>query len=248
MKNTPFTVPENYFDTLAQAIEAKCKQENSLQNLPRENVFTVPPTYFAELPEKIAARLSPTSLPVEKPAYVIFEVPADYFENLSHQILRKVNQSKAPQKVPFFNHRWQVATVIGGVLLVVFGWWGMQQSHVPDTLGMVKIIAPPPQDKTSLESPKQVAEKNPALPTEVQASRQGDGWAIAPVAAKPDNIALILASDWEHDELSPEEAIELLAANDGDAASEMTDEWQDEELLHELSEEIIQSLPNLLKK
>ena len=91
-KESPFTVPANYFDNLSDII-SKNVIATELSAIPKENPYAVPANYFDELPGMIEMNIAATRLegiPKENP----FDVPANYFERLNSEIQDKVIASK----------------------------------------------------------------------------------------------------------------------------------------------------------
>lgn len=147
-RTTPFTVPEEYFNTLNEALkEALTYEEEPTLTLPKETPFALPQGYFegfaASLIDKVA----------EAPAFgeiagAGFEVPAGYFEGLPQQILQAAKAadsitSAAPQQkqakvISFFPQkaiRWAAAA---GLILAI-------------GLGGYKMIGNSPQRAVSTE-------------------------------------------------------------------------------------------------
>lgn len=113
-----FSVPEGYFEGLAEAILAKVKAQEAnaneeietlsplLANLSRKMPFEIPKDYFQNLADGIAAE---ESIPIEwkearfNPTY---SVPDNYFNDLPQQILAKVQPVKTTGKVISMGQRW----------------------------------------------------------------------------------------------------------------------------------------------
>ena len=131
---TPFSVPEGYFEGLAEAVLAKIKQpvESAaselealsplLAGLPKKTPYAVPDGYFNEnaagFPFLREENVSPVLATVGKT--MPYTVPEGYFETLPEQVTAKLFQPKA-KVVPFFSRTWAraaVAAFIGGVVMV----------------------------------------------------------------------------------------------------------------------------------
>lgn len=114
-----YSVPEDYFEGLAEAILARVKAQEAdateeietlsplLASFSRKMPFEVPRDYFQSLTDGIAAE--EVSIPIEwkearfNPTY---SVPNDYFENLPQQILDKVQPRKTTGRVISMGQRW----------------------------------------------------------------------------------------------------------------------------------------------
>jgi hypothetical protein len=124
--NSPFTVPEGYFDGLDEQVFSKIKLEEMRSSLPEagfavpENYFedlaaniqsriaveealdkettgfTVPDGYFGNLEQQIKSRLFVEDVLDTQPAG--FDVPEGYFADLTNNILNKTTQQKAERK------------------------------------------------------------------------------------------------------------------------------------------------------
>jgi hypothetical protein len=131
-----FSVPEGYFEGLAEAVLAKVKNSEAssvqtelhelsplLAGISKATPYSVPFSYFDENLE------SALHFGIEKESAVLeaigkdlpYEVPAGYFDSLSTQILAKVSKPKA-RVIPLFARSWTrvaAAAVVAGAL--VFG-------------------------------------------------------------------------------------------------------------------------------
>lgn len=131
---TPFSVPEGYFNGLADAVLAKVKgqtlsaadelQELSplLAGLSKRLPYTMPENYLAEnlsvLPSWLKEEVSPVLAGLDKS--LPYTVPQGYFKNFPEQMLAKLEQPKA-KVVSLFARRWlrvAVAAVISGIALI----------------------------------------------------------------------------------------------------------------------------------
>ncbi len=266
MKKEPFSVPENYFKNLPHAIQTRIGQASKLvftlpadyfEDLPTKiqahikcienNVFEIPSYYFDELPAQIQAKVSP-ALPATTPIAEVLKVPEQYFENLQHHILRKVNQSKNTHTAISFVWVGKLATasavIVLGVCLALFGLKNYKTNEVAQNKPkeikkeIESINKPESKPKSKLES--NAVLKNPADITHIEIK-------IEPVQpTQASNLAKYL----ETADTATEEAIELLAINEEAASEEGQDEWDNanEDILHEITEAEIASLPQLLKK
>lgn len=131
-KQQPFTLPNTYFDTLADTILNKIRGEE-LGFGAKENIYTTPNGYFSELPQKILFKIkeqktgsneifeelenvAPTLNKISKNN--IYYLPNNYFETLSIT----TSQQKTAKIVTFNKtKRWlnyAAAAVITGVVAV----------------------------------------------------------------------------------------------------------------------------------
>lgn len=123
-KQTPFSMPEGYFEGLSAKIMGRIEQIEKknidLERLERVNIFKVPDNYFQELELNTnIERFGKTN---------VFKVPEGYFEGLSEKTLShiapksgktiKVNWWKTPQI------KWSAAA---SVVLIVGLWVGIPQ-------------------------------------------------------------------------------------------------------------------------
>lgn len=96
---TPFQVPEDYFTTLTNQINASLiYEEEPVLELPREIPYEAPQGYFEGLAASIMEKVSeePAFGSIEAPS---FEVPAGYFERLPQQILTAAKAAAQPSTV-----------------------------------------------------------------------------------------------------------------------------------------------------
>jgi hypothetical protein len=134
--NTPYSVPEGYFEGLASSVLAKIKGEAPvsaseeivqlspfLAGIPRKLPYTVPENYFQSNIENLGAFTSENEeslvlsfIEKEMP----FEVPSGYFANLPEQVLEKVSDRSA-KVVPMMKRKWMllaVAAVVTGIMAI----------------------------------------------------------------------------------------------------------------------------------
>ena len=131
-----FSLPENYFEYLADEILKKVKsQEISsvtdelkglsplLAGIPRINPYSVPEGYFSNIGNDITSAVSVDEMPpVLK--YIgkdlPYDVPEGYFDNLPGDILRKLE--KKPAKVISFTRnrvfKMAAAAMVAGILMI----------------------------------------------------------------------------------------------------------------------------------
>ena len=131
-----FSLPENYFEYLADEILKKVKsQEISsvtdelkglsplLAGIPRINPYSVPEGYFSNIGNDITSAVSVDEMPpVLK--YIgkdlPYDVPEGYFDNLPGDILRKLR--KKPAKVISFTRnrvfKMAAAAMVAGILMI----------------------------------------------------------------------------------------------------------------------------------
>lgn len=134
---TPFSVPEGYFEGLANAVLAKIKGDQvvsaseeiaqlspllaGISKLP----YSVPENYFQSNLETLPFVISDNEESVvlsfvEK--QMPYEVPTGYFANLPEQVIEKVDNGKTPGRVvPFMKRKWMrlaVAAVMAGVITI----------------------------------------------------------------------------------------------------------------------------------
>jgi hypothetical protein len=132
--NTPYPVPEGYFEGLAASVLAKVKGPVSaseeitqlsplLAGISRKLPFSVPDDFFQSNIENLAALTSENGeslvlsfISKEMP----YQVPAGYFANLSEQVLEKVTDQGA-KVVPLMRRKWMrlaVAAAITGIMAI----------------------------------------------------------------------------------------------------------------------------------
>ncbi len=81
VKKNPFTIPDGYFETLNEHLNARI----SIDNLASVD-FDIPKDYFEQLPAQIEARISLDNIKSIAPEHG-FTVPVGYFENLEENII-----------------------------------------------------------------------------------------------------------------------------------------------------------------
>lgn len=130
----PFSVPEGYFDGLAERILATVKEQSTsaadelqalsplLAGLSKEMPYSVPEGYFernaAQPPFFLTEEESPVLAAIGKA--LPYTVPQGYFENVPQQIMAKLVRPKA-KVVPFFSRTWArvaVAATIAGIVFI----------------------------------------------------------------------------------------------------------------------------------
>ncbi|HUC80388.1 MAG TPA: hypothetical protein VMR70_05695 [Flavisolibacter sp.] len=131
--NQPFTVPEGYFESLADGILAKIKAtEGSVQSelqelspllagISKQTPYAVPPSYFDDNIIGAGILEQETASPVLDAIgkTMPYTTPEGYFENLPNEIVKSV-QPKA-KVVPLFGRTWMrvasAAAVAGALFL-----------------------------------------------------------------------------------------------------------------------------------
>lgn len=133
--NTPYSIPEGYFEGLAASVLAKVKGEASvsaseeiaqlsplLAGIPRKLPYSVPEDYFQSNIEGLEAFTS------EKEESLVlsfiekdmpYEVPVGYFANVPEQVLQKVSGSA--KVVPMTRRKWMrlaVAAMVTGIMAI----------------------------------------------------------------------------------------------------------------------------------
>jgi hypothetical protein len=149
---TPYTVPDGYFDGLAQSILSKIKDNNTVSaedetnaisplvaSISRNMPYSVPENYFTSLSENLPILINED----EESALLKyidranpFEVPVGYFENLPNQILNKVsNRNKTAKVIPMKPHKWGKLAVAASIAVIaisgVFYFSGKNTSKDP---------------------------------------------------------------------------------------------------------------------
>ena len=132
---TPYSVPEGYFEGLANSVLAKIKGEAVasaseeiellspvLSGISRDNTYFVPDNYFQSNLEGLKAFTSESGeslvlsfIDKEMP----YEVPAGYFANVPEQVLAKI--SHRSKVVPVMKRKWMrlaVAAMIAGIITI----------------------------------------------------------------------------------------------------------------------------------
>ncbi len=129
---TPFSVPEGYFDGLAASVMAKIKAQPPvsarseiaelsplLAGLSRNMPYSVPAGYFqttvAELPI-LTAEDPPSAILSLVERVTPYAVPAHYFDNLPESVLNKI--APKARVVPMIRRKWMrlAAAVLTGVI------------------------------------------------------------------------------------------------------------------------------------
>jgi hypothetical protein len=132
---TPYTVPDGYFDGLAQSILSKIKDNSIistadelnamsplLASISRKMPYSVPENYFTSLTENL-----PILINEDQESAILkyidrgnpFEVPVGYFENLPDQVLNKVsNRNKGARVIPMRPHKWRKLAVAASIAVI----------------------------------------------------------------------------------------------------------------------------------
>ena len=118
-----FSVPDNYFSFLPEAVLEKTQDTEAvfLQGVPKSNVFEVPENYFENLSENILQRIQSETDETISPLLLslknsnVFEVPKDYFTTLPDIILSRVQHTPVkivPMHRQLFLKRFAAAAAI----------------------------------------------------------------------------------------------------------------------------------------
>ena len=128
-----FSVPEGYFDGLAERILAHVKEQNApaadelqalsplLAGLSKKLPYSVPKGYFDETADRFPFLLNEEESPVLAAVgkAMPFVVPQGYFETIPQQVLAKLVRPKA-KVVPFFSRPWARVAVAAAIIGIVF--------------------------------------------------------------------------------------------------------------------------------
>lgn len=122
-KDTPFSVPPNYFESLPEIVNTVVKVGEISPLLKNNNI---PEGYFDELPSFINAQTLLADIKKENP----FVVPAGYFDCLPAQIQEVIQTQK--QKISFFAlfqklFSPRLALVFSGLLVIITGIYFLQK-------------------------------------------------------------------------------------------------------------------------
>jgi Glu-tRNA(Gln) amidotransferase subunit E-like FAD-binding protein len=88
LKNNPFKLSENYFESIEDEVSAKIKSQNS-KNILSEQVFKVPENYFESLEDVLIAKLKAEALQRNK----IEAIPKTYFDAVEDEVLMKIKRN-----------------------------------------------------------------------------------------------------------------------------------------------------------
>ena len=94
-KRHGFSTPDDYFDTLDDAIEARIHSES----FPKETGYTAPDNYFANFETELHASISEDAIPKNTG----FNTPEKYFSNFENELLAKINSEEFPKETGFIN-------------------------------------------------------------------------------------------------------------------------------------------------
>lgn len=155
--DTPYSVPEGYFDGLASSVLAKIKGETPvaaseeiaqlsplLAGISRQLPFSVPDNFFQSNLEGLTAFTSENEESlvlsfVEKE--MPYEVPVGYFANFPEQVLERVAKRQA-KVVPMMRRKWvrlAVAAMVTGIMAVSgFMYFNNRGSVTSDPVTAVK--------------------------------------------------------------------------------------------------------------
>jgi hypothetical protein len=129
--NTPYSVPEGYFEGLATSVLAKIRGEvlvsaseetaqlsPLLAGISRQLPYSIPDDYFQTNIEGLKAFTSEEESLVL--SFIDKEMPAGYFANVSEQIAEKIS-SRSSKVVPMMKRKWMrlaVAAVFVGIITI----------------------------------------------------------------------------------------------------------------------------------
>lgn len=116
-RKNPFTVPENYFDSLTKTLNTRIQIENV--RFENEQEFKLPENYFEQLPDLIEARIALESINSSVIADTGFSTPPGYFDELSPKILALVDaQPRKTQTVRKLKPMWLSYAAAASVALI----------------------------------------------------------------------------------------------------------------------------------
>ena len=132
---TPYTVPEGYFNGLADSILTRIKSSNLslkeeleslsplLSGISKEMPFTVPENYFTTVTEDIPVLIhedESSSLLKYIDRANPFEVPAGYFENFPAMMLQKATgrRSTGAKVIPMMRRKWSRLAVAASIAVL----------------------------------------------------------------------------------------------------------------------------------
>ncbi len=133
--DTPYSVPEGYFEGLAAAVLAKIKGEGAvtaseeiaqlsplLAGISKKTPYSVPEDYFNSNIEGLKAFTSDEESLVLSfiDKQMPYEVPAGYFANVPEQVFQKISD-RTSRVVPLMRRKWMrlaVAAMITGIITI----------------------------------------------------------------------------------------------------------------------------------
>lgn len=134
----PFLVPENYFDTLPDAITNSI-YVSGLKDVDAGSGYSVPDQYFSSLKDRILAQTIEEEFNAEGvlknlPSSTGFNTPDQYFQKLQSKILAQTTEEAAPVKQSKIIRLWhsgllKYASAACFVLVAAFGFYLNQQSY-----------------------------------------------------------------------------------------------------------------------
>lgn len=117
-RKNPFTVPENYFASLTEALNTRILIESA--RFENEQEFKLPENYFEQLPDLIEGRLALENIKSGLAAKSGLTIPTGYFEELSPRILALINdQPSKEQTVPKLKTMWTSYAAAACVVLIM---------------------------------------------------------------------------------------------------------------------------------
>jgi hypothetical protein len=151
----PFLVPEQYFETLPEAITHSVYIDE-LKQVSTAPGYTVPDQYFSSLKDRILAQTSEEVLNTDEqylveaadesvdtaeilkrlPAAAGFSTPDQYFQQLQSKILAQTSEEAAPARASKIVRLWhsgllKYASAACFILVAAFGFYLNQQTYKP---------------------------------------------------------------------------------------------------------------------
>ena len=105
-KSNPFAVPNNYFESVDEAILSTIFLDGLKQNT-NNNSFEIPQNYFEDLTKRIETTIRMSELPVKENS---FAVPENYFDTLQNKIASRI-AAEEPKKTAKIVPLWRRSTV-----------------------------------------------------------------------------------------------------------------------------------------
>ena len=134
-KESGFTVPNDYFETLEDDVLAKMKLSNFGDKL-NENKFETPKGYFDNLEDIVLTKLKAEAIQKEN----IDEIPSDYFETFEDTVIAKLNTPKKVYSLKNFT-KYIAPIAIAASLLLLFILNTNQESVSFESLAITEIEA-----------------------------------------------------------------------------------------------------------
>lgn len=142
--NSPYEVPDHYFDSLAAEVLARIKDQHPqeelktlsplLAGIEKKTPFTVPSGYFDETPANFKAGIQAmdfvvAELEILPPVLAaaksknVFEVPENYFNELPGEVMKKIKPAAPVIKMNFRRKFIQYAAAAAVVGILVLSVW-----------------------------------------------------------------------------------------------------------------------------